>query len=570
MHIARYICKTCSIRNVLFAFMVIFSIIPTLAIYFCFRTYTVNIVADKYINEYLMSLSKQVEYEFSFFEEQLTSNYLYITMNPEKISSVQQGKDIEKIMEEGFSGSECITGAQIIYASNVYSYGYGIEKLPAEITEDFLSTVDNKEFKMLPKIIECNNKKCVVSARQLHNYYTGNAVGYILFYSDENYVNSLYSNLQIDSISCYITLSDRVISCTDKSVVGKELFIPDFSAGDDKIFKNLVRTFEVPSAFTGNLKLTTVASYDDLFAITNMLKKFNAFMLLASIALSLLISTIISKNCLKSIRNANADITAFANSPETYRPKKCGGEIAAFENQFNDMVIRIKELMKKNEDEREQKHLARLCTLQAQIKHHFVYNALDIVCWKARETNQTEIEKIVLALASYFRISLSRGENYITVRDEISLVKNYVFIEKMRFNDMFDIEFDVEEDIMEMKMLKIILQPVVENCIKHGFKNISHKGIIHVGGYLSHDNTIVFDVTDNGCGIDDETLKNVFKNRDDKIGYGLFNISERLRFEYGNSGKISFVDTGENGTHVRICLGLPPPEKFEVLSRNAR
>ena len=556
MHIIRYICKTCSIRKILFAFMIIFSIIPTLCIYMLFKTYTINIVADKYINEYLMSLSSQIDYEFSSFENRLTSNYLYISLSPENLRCAESGKNTEKMLMEILADNPAIDAAQIITENALYSYSKspGEFERPPEVSDKFLQSTGNMSFSMLDGVLKRDGKNYIVTGRRLHNYYTRKNIGYIVFYTDESYVNSLYSNLQTDNISCYITSGDTVVSCTGKDTVGKEIFAPKIVTDDDRISKNLIRTFKINGSFSNKLSIMTIATYDNLFGIMNSLGSFNSFMLALSLILSLIVSFIVSSNCLKSIRRVNKNITVFANDPTAYRPMECSGEIAAFENRFNDMVVRIKDLMKKNETEREKKHIAELCTLQSQIKHHFVYNALDIVCWKARETGQTEIEKIVIALASYFRISLSRGENYITVSDEISLVKNYVFIEKMRFNDMFDIEFDIDEALENVKILKIILQPVIENCIKHGFKNISYKGIIRVCGHLKEDGTVVFDVTDNGCGIDKDVMESAFKNRGGKIGYGLYNISERLHFEYGSGGKIEFIDTNGCGTHVRIEL----------------
>ena len=119
MHIIRYICKTCSIRKILFAFMIIFSIIPTLCIYMLFKTYTINIVADKYINEYLMSLSSQIDYEFSSFENRLTSNYLYISLSPENLRCAESGKNTENMLRASAGISPYIKVVSIGIVKNV-------------------------------------------------------------------------------------------------------------------------------------------------------------------------------------------------------------------------------------------------------------------------------------------------------------------------------------------------------------------------------------------------------------------------------------------------------------------
>jgi len=108
MHVIRYICKTCSIRNILFSFLLVFAIIPTLIIYFCFKSFTMSIVADKYINEYLMSLSSQIDYMFSAYEDQLNTGYLRIALIPDKIRRINNSDNVEKLMSDAFSSEDRI------------------------------------------------------------------------------------------------------------------------------------------------------------------------------------------------------------------------------------------------------------------------------------------------------------------------------------------------------------------------------------------------------------------------------------------------------------------------------
>ena len=556
MHVIRYICKTCSIRNILFSFLLVFAIIPTLIVYFCFKSFTMSIVADKYINEYLMSLSSQIDYMFSAYEDQLNTGYLRIALIPDKIRRINNNDNVEKLMSDAFSSEEAISYAEIVTPNGVYTYSpdgniYNFhEKIDKKYTESF----NNMGFKIMNSVFKTDDKNYVVAGQNLYNYYNSRNIGYILFYTNETYITDLYKNLQTDNMSCLIALGDHILSSENKDLIGKDLYIPESSVHKDSSDPTHTQRFKIKSAFDGNLSVVSIISNANLFDIIQALDKFNTVMLFVSMLLALIVSIVISRNCLKSISRVNRNIMLFAENPNDYIPQKCNGEIASFENQFNEMVVKIKELMKKNEYERERKHIAELCTLQSQIKHHFVYNALDIVYWKARENNQPQIEKIILALASYFRTSLSRGSNFITIREEISLVKNYLFIEQMRFEDMFEAEFDIAEDILDTQILKIILQPIVENCIKHGFKDIDYKGKILVSGKRSDNDTIVFDVIDNGHGMKEDIAEASFENRSDKIGYGLYNIYERLHFEYGEESKLNFINTNGKGTHVQLVI----------------
>lgn len=556
MHVLRYICKTCSIRNIFFVFILVFAIIPAFIVYFCFKSFTTGIVADKYINEYLMSLSSQIDYQFEAYEDQLNTGCLRIILNPDRIKRIKTDNNPEVLMDDAFSGLSAISYAQIVTPNKTYTYSASDEKFDFEgrISDEFIKSLSNMGFKMMNNVVSSGGRYYAVAGQNLYDYYNSSIVGYILIYTDESFFSTLYKNLQTDNTSCFITIDDCVLSSQDKSSIGKELFIPETSFVSERIPKTLVHKTKITNAFGGNISMTTIVSVTKSFRIIKELGTINRVTLIASVFLALFVSMMISRNCLKSIRRVNKNIMLFAEDLQSYIPPKCSGEIASFENQFNEMVVKVRELIKKSEYEREKAHIAELCTLQSQIKHHFVYNTLDIISWKARESNQPEIEKIVLELASYFRTSLSRRSNFITIREEISLVKNYLFLEKMRFGDIFEAEFDISDDILDAYILKIILQPIVENCIKHGFKDINYKGKIIIKGSISNDETIVFDIIDNGRGIQANITEDSFKDRSDKIGYGLYNIYERLHFEYGENGKLSFIDTNGHGTHVRISV----------------
>ncbi len=564
-HILRYICRVCSIRSILFVFMLLFTVIPTLAVFFSFKSFTLDVIADKYLNEYLMSLSSHVEYNFSAFEEQLTKCYLNLALYPKTLSSLESGKGVDKLLETTFSDDPAVSRAEIITQNGIYSYssdGKDFE-FHSHVSSEFIDSFTPLGFQIMGGVISENGTNYIVTGRPVHNYYSSRNIGYILFYTDENYINSLYRDLKTDNSSIFISVNGHVISHDDNSVIGKELFIPEsvFTSDNSELTRTLTNRTRIKNTFSDKIDVISIVSYDDLFGIINSLNRLITAILIIAVIFMLFVSMIISKNCMRAVGQLNINMAEFSLNPQYYTPKNPRGEIAALENRFNEMVKKIKELMRKNEEEREKKHIAELCTYQAQIKHHFVYNALDIIYWKAHEKSQPEIEKIVLALASFFRISLSSGDNFIKVSDEISHVKNYLIIEQMRFDDMFEWEFDISDEITDIYVLKIILQPVVENCIKHGFKDIKYKGKILIKGYLRDKDTLVFDIIDNGRGLEKNPLTEKPQSRSEKIGYGLFNIDERLRFEYGKESKISFLDTNGKGTHVEIVIKLKNTEK---------
>lgn len=557
-HILKYICKTCSIHHILLVFMLIFTLLPALLGYWCLRSFTINIIGDKYLTGYISSLSSHISYSFEEFEDSINTSYLALSLYPGTIDSIEKRQNVEEILYGAFENEKLITYAELVMPDKVYTYSANgkIPEFYADISPDFINTFSNMGTNIMEGVISDDNTAYIVTGRRIYNYYSDKDLGYILFYTNEEYINRFYNRLKNPGDTIFITLNDCIISHDDKAALGKSLWIAgsDSAESEDTLSKTSVQKINIGKAFNGSLDITVSASYTETFAIIDFLNKINLFLLFGSFIIIFIVSMIISQRCLATIRELNTDILAFADDPENYIPKSKPNEVASLEAHFNEMTVKIRELIAKNELEREKKHIAELCMLQAQIKHHFVYNALDIVFWKAHSSNQQEIEKLVLALSSFFRISLSDGNNFIKVRNEIEHVKNYLTIEKMRFNELFDVEYRISEDILDIYVLKIILQPIVENCIKHGFKDIDYKGKIQINGYLRDSETLIFEVIDNGNGITSNPLAPSTQSRSDKISYGLSNISERLRFEYGEDSKINFIDTNGNGTHVEVVI----------------
>ena len=191
--------------------------------------------------------------------------------------------------------------------------------------------------------------------------------------------------------------------------------------------------------------------------------------------------------------------------------------------------------------------------LQAQINPHFLYNTLDALGWIARIKQQEEIERMVLELANFFRMSLHKGERLITIEDEVRMVRSFATIEQMRNPEKFDIVFKVDERLSQELIPKIILQPVVENAIKHGVYELRRKGHIEVRIYHKG-NDIFMEVEDDGKGFG--VSRPQFKEYDylKHSGYGLKNVAERIGLEYGSGYGVNVKSEPEQNTIVQLKL----------------
>lgn len=232
-------------------------------------------------------------------------------------------------------------------------------------------------------------------------------------------------------------------------------------------------------------------------------------------------------------------------------------EIGQLGQSFNHMIDAIKNLINLVNIEHKRKRNAELQAFQAQIKPHFLYNTLDTIHWMALDYNARDIIEIVDALTNLFRIGLSRGSEIISLADEIEHVKSYLIIQMARYEDKFHYSFTYEEELLGYKVIKLIIQPIVENAIYHGVKAQRGKGQIQIK-IEEKNQALLISVTDTGPGIPSNKVKEMneilegFRIRTQEYGYGLFNVNERIKLTYGNIYGITLYSTLGKGTTVII------------------
>jgi len=236
---------------------------------------------------------------------------------------------------------------------------------------------------------------------------------------------------------------------------------------------------------------------------------------------------------------------------------KYSDEIGELGSSFNTMVKEINNLINLVQVEEKSKRIAEMNVLQAQIKPHFMYNTLDTIRWMAEEHNEDDIVEIIEAFTNLLRISLSKGKEIISVKEEVNHVQSYLIIQKIRYEDKLDYEIDFEEKILNYKLIKLILQPLVENAIYHGIKEKRGNGKIFIKGKIEGD-LLCFTVIDNGKGIEEELLNKINKmliNTSEKgteVGYGIFNVNERIRLTYGEEYGLTYKSVYGEGTTVEL------------------
>lgn len=235
-----------------------------------------------------------------------------------------------------------------------------------------------------------------------------------------------------------------------------------------------------------------------------------------------------------------------------------GAEARMLSDSLNAMIDKINELLDQVTTEQIRLRKAEFELLQAQINPHFLYNTLDTIVWLAEAGDQKRVVSMVGNLSDFFRTSLNQGKDIISIREELAHVRSYLEIQQVRYQDILRYEITVPEDLYEYKIPKITIQPLVENALYHGIKNKRGQGTITITGE-SKENGFVLYVRDNGIGMTQERLNEVRAgiqklSYTGKEIYGLYNVNERIRLNFGETYGISIESTYGEGTCVSISL----------------
>ncbi len=238
-------------------------------------------------------------------------------------------------------------------------------------------------------------------------------------------------------------------------------------------------------------------------------------------------------------------------------------EILELEHLVNNLNIMARQIHTYIEKEVEHQHLlqkAQMRALQEQIKPHFIYNTLDTIVWLAEEQDNDRVIDVTMAFTDYLRLALNQGNDYTTVETEIQHVKSYLAIQSVRYSSKMSYEVDIDPEIYPYPILKLLLQPLVENSIYHGIKKKHTRGTIRISGGFKNPDTIYFMVEDSGIGMTPEQLASLKKRLDNSYSgkdtsVGLLNVNRRLHLYYQCSGIVIESVYGE-GTQVSFEIPL--------------
>lgn len=328
---------------------------------------------------------------------------------------------------------------------------------------------------------------------------------------------------------------------------------------------NHTKSFVVYLTSDSGWKYIQVLPYERVVNQIDTVARTTLIVLGMAIAVFSLASLVLVRSIVKPISSLIQQMNRMKSGNLDVGIKEAGPlEMKVLGTSFNDMVTRIRELVNERELKEMQRNRAEIDALQSQINPHFLLNTLNTIKLMARMTQARNIEQMTVALTRMLSSAFNRGGSYTMVDEEIGLLDHYFHIMKIRYGDIFDIEYAIDPDIRQLYMLRLMLQPIVENAVIHGIHGMAGRGRITIIGVRADERTVRFEIQDNGNGIAQsnlEELHNPAAVMEGFSGLGMRNVIQRIKLNYGEKYGLIIQSEPDQGT--KVIMTLPVLERPE-------
>lgn len=546
------------VRKTFFFYALIPSIVIAFLVYNLIFFFIMSEVKNenKKMNE---KISKQINEEFINYKDEIL--FLSNTVNLKNQSNMEIYENFYNILSShkikaifyvyDKNGNVLFTNSNTRINSQYYKMGeqaIGVFKSMKENPEKVVFLV-NKEYLS-------SNKRTVYSIGKVLIDSQNKIEGFIVFNILEDEIGSIIYNKSVNTV----IVSDKY----DRSIISTN---DNFLYSMDKVkFSNDKKDYYVykTEIFDGNIYVYTVSSviFFNNFYILGL-----GYIFLLFLIISLCMYIIAKKISIQKTKSIDKLLFAIKEvqrgNLNTVVNIDTNDEFEILGKYYNKMIEKLDLLIKKNKEEARRSSLAELKHLQAQINPHFLYNTLDIIKWSAKFGKNEDVVLMTTNLAKLLRYSINNSGDLVSLRDDVSMIKSYLTIQKMRWNEKLTYTIEIEDGLLEREIPKLLIQPIVENIFKHALTKISDGIIIYII-IREFENNIEIEVSDNGTGIKERKMLEINLNLKKDINLndsvGLYNVHKRLHLYYGKKFGLEIRSTYLKGTVVKIKI----PYKNEV------
>lgn len=415
------------------------------------------------------------------------------------------------------------------------------------------------------QVFPTRKPRYVVSLIQCFKNTKGEAAGYMVLNFKSSYIEKLLEKAQISENGYMMLLSDdgflggthveekyRLSEKTIREILHKE---------NENMEKEGFSIYQVPLEINGWI-LVSVVPVGDLVSSSRQFLVILGITILIILLIAGIFSLVSASMITRPIEKLTERVIEFQTNQNVSFPvdKNMGYEMRILAEGLSKLKERVEELLRQVKEEQEEKSKLELLIVQEQIKPHFLYNTLSSIKQLISMEENQKAEDMCEALSRFYRLGLSDGRDFITIQEEAEHVENYLLIQRYRYAANFDYSINIADDILKVKLLKLSLQPLVENAIYHGIKKKEEFGTIVISGYEEND-FIYLKVFDDGIGMSEEELKELQtavgrgKVREESNHFGLRNVNHRLKLYFGEEAKLVFEST--YGMYTQVTMVLP-------------
>ena len=465
-----------------------------------------------------------------------------------------------------------------LFSSAIHSAIYNIMNIQNYITSGYIQTYDNRVYdfstnniyvptlEMERRYSEITSRKgkiiidsamtdtensAICISKSLIDINTGECLGVLSFDINESLFKDIYINVSNPNNERFLIINDNTIISSSNTAEIHTNFNNFKNNYMDNNKNDLILSKKTKSS---DLTVYYFSNYYNIYKhVFNL-----AYSLIALGLIIILLIIFLSNMLAKSIVKPITELASFANECghgnfNTPLNIKSNDEIGFLQKSFLDMNNNIQDLTSKIYYEQAEKKEFELKLLQAQINPHFLYNCLENICYLISDNNQQCAISMTYHLGNYYRSILSKGRNIITIQEELNLIKDYLEIQLIKSPNLFSYEIKVSENLLQLKILKMILQPIAENAVLHGFCHSINNGKILIHGWECYDN-IYISITDNGIGISPDKITSIWKNSNTTFPkhFGLKNIHDRLQLKYGKDYGITIRSIENYETTITV------------------
>lgn len=564
-----------SIKRKLLISLIGISIIPIILLGVIFRLESKKDIESKFLSLFQRTITESgnhIAAQFETIEKALdevmvhphVQNNLYQFDTLDYYSQYLIAKDIRILLYSDTILNSNIDIFEILTNDDQFFYNYGFDT----ISENIRTHVKDESYEKGGTILYNSQllEDEIIISRVINRHFTLKPVGYMVMTLPDSYFTQLFDGIiSIDKDMVVMIFDENgvVLSSNDKSLRGQlypdEEMIQKVKHKSERNFIVRYNNMTYVAAYTSvrdtDYYYVTLIPYDYINKEASILDNIIIALVILAVTFAVVVAVVLSQAIFKPI-NQMVDLmkkTRTSGDLSISFDYEKQDEIKYLTENFNQMMHRIQNLIVKLELEEQKKREAELSMLQAQINPHFLFNVLNSLKWTAMMSQSYSVAEGIDALANLLRDTINNNNEFITLEKEMENIEHYIVVQRIRYGESFKMLNQLPTDVQQLKIPKLLLQPIIENAIIHGFESLERIGEITVTHELvNHD--VVLIIQDNGKGINHDQLEKIRrKEKNGLSSIGLSNVDERIKLHYGSHYGIT-IESGDYGTKVSIRL----------------